>query len=161
MTDRVRRLREEFDAAFARPLAGAAPSQVPLLLARAGGERLALPLGELALLERAPAVRRVPGARAEVAGVAMVRGRLVAVFDLATCFGQAPANEGGYVVVTRRDPTLALRFAVLEGRAALEGDLPAATSEPFTALAVGGEVRKLLHIDSLLRRLAGEGEGTA
>ncbi len=170
MTDpRVTRLRAAFDAAFARPAAVDAPDVVDLLLVRAGDARLALPLDELGHLERAPVVRRVPGARPDVGGVSIVRGRLVAVFDLAalTGAGATRATDGpSFVALLRRDPTLALRFNALEGRgtlarAALPVESPTDPAGTTTVVAVGGEPRKLVGITSLLRSLVREGEGGA
>ena len=53
-----------------------------LVLVRLGGCRYALPMASVAEVGRPPALTRVPGLPAFVAGVANWRGRVLAVLDL-------------------------------------------------------------------------------
>lgn len=163
---RLARLRAEFDAAFARARAEVETGRVELLLVGAAGGRLALRLDELAGLEAAGRVLRVPGARPDLAGVTVVGGRLVAVFDLARLSGgacappAAPREPGGYVVLLRRDPGVALRFTALEGRAALPADLAAraGVGGPLAPLPIDGQPRDLVYVAHLLEELGRRGE---
>jgi twitching motility protein PilI len=56
------------------------------------GQRLVVPMDEVAELLRVPLVTRVPGVRDWLCGVANVRGRLMTVVDLGVYFGQ-PSNR--------------------------------------------------------------------
>lgn len=53
------------------------------------GQRLVVPLDDISEMMRVPQVTRLPGVRPFVAGVANVRGRLMAIVDLAGFLGGA------------------------------------------------------------------------
>lgn len=53
------------------------------------GQRFVAPMEQVAELMRLPASTRLPGVKPFVVGIANVRGRLMAILDLATFFGAA------------------------------------------------------------------------
>ncbi|MBI4493114.1 MAG: chemotaxis protein CheW [Chloroflexi bacterium] len=68
----------------------------------AGSERYALPLDRVAGVQPEGPITRVPGATALVRGVMNLRGRLLAVVDLAAVLGLPVRPPGqGHVVVVR------------------------------------------------------------
>lgn len=153
---RLEALRAGFDAVFAAPHPAPRVPGVPLLLVRAGGEELALRLGELQGLARLTHLVRVPGARAELSGLVSWEGRLVAVFDLAALVGLRGSSATGaaltHLAALRADPSLALAFEGLEGQA----ELPPATSPGAGLLAplvIAGRALRLVDTSALLRQL--------
>jgi purine-binding chemotaxis protein CheW len=62
-----------------------------VVVVRMGGSRYAVPLPAVAEVGRPPALTRVPGLPAFVAGVANWRGRVLAVLDLRGLLGAAPS----------------------------------------------------------------------
>jgi twitching motility protein PilI len=59
------------------------------------GQRFVTPMSEVAELMRLPTVTRLPGVKPFVIGVANVRGRLMAILDLAMFFGTSSALPRG------------------------------------------------------------------
>lgn len=53
------------------------------------GQRFVVPMDEVAEMIRIPQITRLPGVKPFVNGVGNVRGRLMAVLDMATFFGEA------------------------------------------------------------------------
>lgn len=107
------RLRAEFDATFARPPAGELEATEDLLRIRAGGRALAIRIHELAVVMRCPRLTALPSACPSLAGIAALRGLLVAVFDVDALLRRGPARESaapGWFVQTKAEPTVALRF---------------------------------------------------
>jgi len=72
-----------------------------LVVVRLGGCRYALPMASVAEVGRPPALTRVPGLPAFVAGVANWRGRVLAVLDLRSLLqaGAEPLDRRGRLVV--------------------------------------------------------------
>ena len=72
-----------------------------LVVVRLGGCRYALPMASVAEVGRPPALTRVPGLPAFVAGVANWRGRVLAVLDLRSLLqsGTEPLDRRGRLVV--------------------------------------------------------------
>ncbi len=72
-----------------------------LVVVRLGGCRYALPMASVAEVGRPPALTRVPGLPAFVAGVANWRGRVLAVLDLRSLLqaGTEPFDRRGRLVV--------------------------------------------------------------
>jgi chemotaxis signal transduction protein len=155
-------LRAAFDAAFARPSEAPAHDAVPLLALRVGGEGVAVRVLETAGLLAARPIVPVPSRRAELLGVAGVRGAAVPIYSLARLLGRADdgapawfvlAGEGQErigLAVTRFERHLLARPAEL--RPAAHGGGAGHAPE---ALHAGGEVRPVLSIPSLLRAITG------
>lgn len=92
---RARRLAAPADPAAGRPT-------LPVLVFRAGGEGLALPLQELAEVAPFCGCTPVPGAPAALRGVLNSRGAIQPLFDLALLLGLEPApSTGGHVLFLR------------------------------------------------------------
>ena len=53
------------------------------------GQRFVVPMSEVGELMRLPSQTRLPGVKSFVTGIANVRGRLMAILDLAAFFGQS------------------------------------------------------------------------
>ena len=72
-----------------------------LIVVRLGGCRYALPMASVSEVGRPPALTRVPGLPAFVAGVANWRGRVLAVLDLRSLLAGAtgPLDRRGRLVV--------------------------------------------------------------
>ncbi len=73
-----------------------------VMLVRIGGSSYALPVGAVREIVRLPAVTRVPGLPAFVAGLANVRGRVLAVLDLRPLL-QLDAPRGERLVILDGD----------------------------------------------------------
>jgi purine-binding chemotaxis protein CheW len=94
----------------------AAPEEV--VVVRLGGSRYALPMGSVAEVGRPPALTRVPGLPAWLAGVANWRGRVLAVLDLRPLL-DAPGGEldrrARLVVLHRAGVAVAMLTEGVEG----------------------------------------------
>jgi purine-binding chemotaxis protein CheW len=129
------------------------------VLLRAGGERFALPLEAVReVVNPQPPFARVPRAGAAVRGAMNLRGRVVAVVELAPLLGLpqdalGPA-QGHVVVLDRERRTLGLLVASVlgvEAVAALEGP----RADPVEGVAqVAGSAVTVLDPDALERRAA-------
>lgn len=106
---------------------------------RLGGSRCALAMSDVAEVGRPPALTRVPGLPAWVAGAANWRGRVLAVLDLRTMLDGAPHTprcSGRMVVLTRARVSVGILVEAVEGTLQVQPDsveaallhLPAATA---------------------------------
>jgi purine-binding chemotaxis protein CheW len=99
----------------------ATPEEV--VVVRLGGSRYALPMEAVAEVGRPPALTRVPGLPAWLAGVANWRGRVLAVLDLRPLL-EAPAGEldrrGRLVVLHRGGVPVGLLTEGVEGTREVE-----------------------------------------
>ena len=84
---RVAALREAFDRRFAVPVEPPQADAIDLLAIRVGGHPYAFDLAELSGLTRARAIVPLPSRRAELLGVAGIRGGLWPVYDLPRALG--------------------------------------------------------------------------
>lgn len=113
-------LRETFDAGFAEPRPPARPPARRLLAVRAGGVPLAAPLEDLAGVHAAQRIIPLPDCAPGLLGLAGIRGRVVAVHDLAAAVG-AGALTGAprWLLVTGGAEPLALAVEAVEGHLSL------------------------------------------
>ncbi len=113
------------------------------VLFRVGGERFALPLESIReVVNPQPPFARVPRAPDSVRGAMNLRGRVVAVVDLAPLVGLPPQPpEGGQVVVLDRERR-ALGFLI-------EGVLGVERLEPPEPGAAGAVVRGVASVRGL------------
>jgi purine-binding chemotaxis protein CheW len=96
--------------------ADARPDEV--VVVRLGGCRYAVPMPAVAEVGRPPALTRVPGLPAWVAGVANWRGRVLAVLDIRPLLATEPApldRRSRLVVLTRDGVTVGLLTEGVEG----------------------------------------------
>jgi len=120
--DRTVKLRLEFDAGFAKPLAGTQDDGEQMLTIRAGEDLLALRLAGVAGTTLCPRLTLVPSRNPALLGIGRVREALVAVFSIATLLdgSDRPGNPGQrrahrWLVLCAEDPSVALAFDVLTG----------------------------------------------
>jgi purine-binding chemotaxis protein CheW len=101
------------------------PSPSELVVVRLGGCRYALPMASVAEVGRPPALTRVPGLPAWVAGVANWRGRVLAVLDLRSLLAADTASldrRGRLVVLHHGDVRVGLLVESVAGGARLDPD---------------------------------------
>lgn len=100
-----------------------------LVVVRLGGCRYALPMASVAEVGRPPALTRVPGLPALVAGVANWRGRVLAVLDLRGLLhaGVEPLDRRGRLVVLQH---AGVRVGLLVEQVAGSSRLDPAAVEP-------------------------------
>ena len=121
----------------------AAPVGGEAVVVRLGAGRFAADLDAVAEVGRLPAVTRVPGAPAWLAGVANWRGRLLPVLDLRTLLGAESGPMGGsarLVVLTADAVTAGIIVDAVEGTGALGGaieEFPAALADDGSSLLSG------------------------
>lgn len=103
--DRVRAILEERARAAARPLAAApsAGSLLEVIRMRIGGEEYALPTACVREVLKRCDIAPLPGAPDYLAGVANLRGQIVAVFDLRRLLGLSVAVEPTRIIVLGQD----------------------------------------------------------
>lgn len=109
-------------------------------MVEAGGDRLALPAGDVAEVLRPRRLSRVPRAPAVFLGVASLRGAVLPVLSLALLRGAerpgAQARPAARVVVMAGDPTFGLAVDAVEGFG--DGaDLPCVDAAALASRAVG------------------------
>jgi purine-binding chemotaxis protein CheW len=133
-----------------------------LIVFRAGGERFAVPLEAVReVVVPKPPFARVPRAAAPVRGAMNLRGRVVAVVDLAPLLGLAPEalapSQGHVVILDRHRRSLGLLVSAVLGVHDLppgEGEArePGALARGLTE--VGGVPVTVLDADALEARAA-------
>lgn len=141
LQERLAAQRAAFDHSFALPVTLGNAARVDLIALRIGGDRFALPLQELAELQRGRRIVALPGASAELLGIAGIRGRAVAVYDLARLLGYSGASGERWLALSAGAEPLAFAFDGFEG---LRQVAPAAIS----ASSGGAHVRGVAHLDS-------------
>lgn len=121
----------------------AAPVGGEAVVVRLGAGRFAADLDAVAEVGRLPAVTRIPGAPAWLAGVANWRGRLLPVLDLRTLLGAESGPMGGsarLVVLTADAVSAGIIVDAVEGTGALDGaieEFPAALADDGSSLLSG------------------------
>jgi purine-binding chemotaxis protein CheW len=109
-------LRATFDAGFAERRGADPPPARALLAVRAGGVPLAVPIEELAGFHAAGRIVPLPDGAPGLLGLAGIRGRIVAVHDLAAAVGAgALAGAPRWLLVTGGAEPLALAIDAIEG----------------------------------------------
>lgn len=112
---RVVELRRAFDQTFAARPAEASRGHVDLLALRVGGDPYVVFLRDVSGILRAPRIASVPGAPADVIGVAGVRGSVVPVFALASLLGQTVQEPPRWLLTCDIDEPLAFAVAAIDG----------------------------------------------
>jgi chemotaxis signal transduction protein len=118
MDPRAARLRETFDRAFARAPASDDDEKEDFLLVRTGGAPYALRMAEITGVAARRTIVPVPGRRAELLGLAGIRGSLVCVYSLCRLLGQGSATEDATwlaLAALGDDEPVGLAFEALEG----------------------------------------------
>jgi chemotaxis signal transduction protein len=111
----VAELRRAFDQTFAvRPPAPSA-AHVDLLALRVAGDPCVVFLRDINGILRATRIASVPGAPADVLGLAGVRGTLVPVFALASLLGHTVQEPARWLLICGTDEPLAFAVAAIDG----------------------------------------------
>jgi chemotaxis signal transduction protein len=102
------RLAQAFDLGFTRPFSSERPELRDFLVLRLGTFQYALPVDEIAGVQLRKTIQYLPDAPAHCLGLAGVRGRVGAVYDLAGLLGSATSDRLTWFLQTRLDPEIAL-----------------------------------------------------
>jgi chemotaxis signal transduction protein len=146
---RVAEIRRAFDESFARLPERADDELEDLLSIRVGGDPFALPLAEIAGVHPRRSITPLPGGAPALLGLAGIRGRLVAVHDLARVLGyEAAKAQRRWIVVCRADERLALALDEVEGHARV-------SRERLTTVERAGHVVKTFEDGSIVRAVLG------
>jgi purine-binding chemotaxis protein CheW len=119
MRRRLTELREAFDRSFAEPVHGDVVELQDLLAIRVADDPYVVLLDSIAGLVADPTVTPLPGAPAQLLGVAVVRRTGVPTYDLAAVLGYAGRAAPRWLVVARSEPAVALAFDAVDGHARL------------------------------------------
>ena len=107
--DRPRsQLASAFDHGFSLPFMSPRQEQRDFLVLRLGTHWYALPVDELAGVQNKKTIQFLPAAPPHCIGLAGVRGRLVAIYDLSALLGSAPSDRLCWLVQPKADPEIAL-----------------------------------------------------
>jgi purine-binding chemotaxis protein CheW len=115
--DRIAEIRQAFNESFARPPEHEGGSFDDLLSIRIAGDPFALPLTEIARIHQQRLITPLPGSPLMLLGIAGIRGRLVAVYDLARVLGYEQANAPHrWLAICRAEDRWALSLGEVEGQ---------------------------------------------
>jgi chemotaxis signal transduction protein len=102
------RLAQAFDLGFALPFSSERPELRDFLVLRLGAHRYAVPVGELAGVQNRKTIQYLPDAPAHCLGLAGVRGRVGAIYDLGGLLGSPTSDRLSWFLQARLDPEIAL-----------------------------------------------------
>jgi purine-binding chemotaxis protein CheW len=124
-----------------------APPSTDAIVVRFGAGRFAVDIASVAEVGRVPAVTRVPGVPAWVAGVANWRGRILPVLDLRSLLGADPReldDDGRLTVLTDNSVAVGLLVDSVEGTTSLTdvAAFPAASAPAGSDLLSGQSPRE-------------------
>lgn len=160
LDDRLAAMRREFDEAFALPVEDSRLPMIQVLRITLAGQPYAIRVGDLGGIEVDRKVVPVPSALPGVLGVCAVRGRLVAVHDLAVLLGLDARARGRRCIALNRDvEAIGLAFDGLDGAAnvpardveSIEGSDEEASSREV--LRIGADRVPVIDLASIARRL--------
>lgn len=144
-------LRRTFDAAFAAPVV-ASERTIALLSIRVGQEPLALRVADVSSIRLAGEIVPLPGAPAEILGLAGIRGRVLPVYDLGALLGRGAGTGARWLAITGA-PSVALAFAAFEGQllAPEASVVPAAGSDRMVraVATISGAARAVIDLDAV------------
>ncbi|WP_438010991.1 chemotaxis protein CheW [Sorangium sp. So ce321] len=154
LAERLAELRRAFDASFAAPAEARPEEPARGLAIRAGDRRLVARVDELAAVEPCRRIVPLAGGPPGLLGLAGLRGRLVAVYDLAALVGGRPrAGVAGpaprWLLVCAEHPEIALAIDELEGHARFS----CADVRPDDGVDAGEHVREAVDVDGAPRGL--------
>lgn len=120
LEERVRKLRDGFDLAFAAPIAAERGARIDFLAIRVGGDPYALRLSELLGLAADKKIVPTPSGERALLGLAGFRGSVTPVFDLARLLGYPPANAPRWIVLAGERAQVGLSFETFESHLRVE-----------------------------------------
>jgi purine-binding chemotaxis protein CheW len=112
--ERERAFRERARALAHAPAEPVDRASREMIVFQLGRERYALPLSNLSEVISRPAIARVPGAPAEIAGVMQVRGEIRPVFNLSRLFGTGEPSQPTVLLARYRQKELGLRVGPVD-----------------------------------------------
>ncbi len=142
------KLHDEFDRAFALPLAARATDRHHLVAIRIGPHPYALTLADIASLHTDRAVVPVPGTLPEWLGISGIRGEVVPVYSLAMLLGYARDATARWLALCGPERSFGLAIDVLEGHLSL---LPAQIVVESAGNVKSSFVRAFTHVEGIAR----------
>lgn len=143
---RAAQMRQEFDQAFARPLAPETAHLEDLLTIRLGQEAYALRLSDIAGVFADRAVTALPGDTPALLGIAGLRGAIVPVYDLAALLGHDRDGERPRwlaLTAASANTSVGFAFAALDGQLRIpRDDIVVAHDSGATDGSSGGGARR-------------------
>jgi purine-binding chemotaxis protein CheW len=159
LAERAAELRGAFDRAFAAPLRAGVAAKADFIAIRAGVERCAIRLAEIAGMFADRKVTRVPAGEAALLGIAGFRGALVPVYCLQTLLGLGAAPSPRWLVIAKAAP-VALAFESFEGhlRTSADAILPRQSPDQMSGFApefvrADAVVRPVIHLPAVIGAL--------
>jgi purine-binding chemotaxis protein CheW len=151
LDERVEQLRESFDRSFSLPPPEPAEAKQRFLVLGAGADRYAIKLEGLLGVEARRKIARLPLRAPGLLGLAAFRGRMTAVFHLASLLGAPVGPEPpAWLAFCKGETPVALAFDRFEGAAEVpSGDIHAAEPKDRSPRLGGQTVRigsDILHV---------------
>jgi chemotaxis signal transduction protein len=143
---RLAELRRSFDASFAAPARSHDEERRSALAIRAGEGRFAVRVEDLAGVEACRQIVKLPGSLPGLLGVAGIRGRLLAAYDLGALLGQPSRGLGpsrapvGWLLVCGAEPGIGLLIDEIEAFVRVA----AADFKPMDTKPAGGHLLGVL-----------------
>jgi hypothetical protein len=153
---RVRRLRDEFDRGFAEAARPELVAGEMLLWIMAGGERLAIPLREIAIVSAAATVTPVAAAVRGFAGFAVAAGHVTPVYDLAVLLDLPGSTAEQPPLIFAAADQIAFAVGAIGGQV-----LRAAGAADEAIVLTEGTAIRLVALDPLIRRIEAETRAAA
>jgi len=131
----------------------------PMIAFRTAGVALAVRVHHITGITKRGVILPVPSTVPELLGVAVVRGVLVPVFNLAALLGLPPSAELQWFLLTNRETPVAFAFDGLDGRVEVERahlyvDETASQRKHTHELAeVGSTVRAVIDVPGLMEAI--------
>lgn len=155
LRERLAQLRLGFDQSFSMPQVEQVDDTVDLLQIRVARDPYALRLAQLAGLEADRSITPVPSEHAALVGIAGARGRVIAVFDLASLLGLPRPESTRWLVLVKGAP-IAFAFSTFEAQfSAKPADLARAGKGGSEIVARDGAQLPLLDLPALVAGLEG------
>jgi len=157
--DRVTELRRAFDRTFQLAYQIKNKDVEPMIAFRIAGVALAVRVQHITGVIKRGVILPIPSIVPELLGVAVVRGGLVPVFNLAALLGLPPSGEPQWLMLLNRESPIAFAFDGLEGRvevqrAHLYVDETASRRKHIHQLAeIGSVVRAVIDVPGLMEAI--------
>jgi chemotaxis signal transduction protein len=160
MANAIETLREEFDAAFARPSQKSSQGLQAFLTIRVGPRPYALPLSELGWIAPAQRLTALPSSDPALLGLCFIHGATVPVFDLAVVLGEARQLDVRWIVLSMGPNPVGLAFTALEGHLRVAPQQLMTLSSPGqkpTSLVIrtAPEQRPIIQMDAVVEQVLG------
>lgn len=157
---RVRAMREEFDRAFAAPLADDRGQLDDFLQIGAGDATYVVRLSEVAALHADHQAMWLPGPVSSLIGLVGLRGRVLPLYDLRRLLGVSDAAAARWMLVVR-EREVALAFPRFDGHHRVPSDCvtPARPDDRHTShvngvVSLAGATYPLLDLHSIVDAIA-------